>query len=371
MRKAWIWWIAAAAVFLIFGGYRDSNQLEDMFLAQGIGIDASEKEDGIITLTLSGPTFTEGAKEPLQVLSSQGYSVDQALSHMQNKVQQNLSAEHARVLIFGKEAAKSGISRYMDFLIRDPSVRSDMYLVVADGKAEELLRTKLKQDPFIALYLTDMLEKGFKQTRIPRSTLLDVLEALTAKGKDPALPFVGVATGRDSLVLHGIAVFDEDKYAGALLSDEAAAFMLLSNRLSILNVTYESPYEVKETKIFSTIKLYNGKTQKKCTLKGNKVFIDMHFSGEADIVEHATTHPLSPDNIKQEEKAAAQRLEDMMKKAVDKLQKQYKSDALGLGEIVRVQFPAYYKKVKWKDIYPNITIRISADVAIRRTGTVK
>ncbi len=44
---------------------------------------------------------------------------------------------HLRMLVIGEELAKEDIDKHLDFFSRDPEVRTDFYMAVAEGISAE------------------------------------------------------------------------------------------------------------------------------------------------------------------------------------------------------------------------------------------
>ncbi|MDI3508386.1 MAG: spore germination protein [Clostridiales bacterium] len=369
MKRCVIGVAVMLALSLMLTGCWDAKQLQDMYMSYGIGIDTAENQPNMVTVTLTAPTLTEGAKEQLQILSSQGHSIDEAINDMQAKSHQIISVAHDRVLVIGEQAAKNGISEYLDTFVRNPSIRNDMYVTVAKGKAEELLNIQLKQDPFIALYLTQLLEKNRRLSKVPLVTVVDLFGKTIDKDSDPVLPYVEVTKSKDGLIARGIAVFADDKYKGNLLNDGAVVFMMMSNKAKSVNLTYKSFKSTENDDVYSTVNIHGISNDIKCRLNGDKLSIDMKVKGDADLIEHKVTRPLSESDIGREEQALERELISDMNDVMRKLQKEYGSDPLGLGQCVKIEYPDYYNNIDWKSIYPDVDVNISTDININRIGT--
>lgn len=67
------------------------------------------------------------------------------------------------------------------------------------------------------------------------------------------------------------------------------------------------------------------------------------------------------------------KVESLMKKGLKLIQKDLKSDVIGIGNLVYKKNPKYYKKIKdWdQDIFPDIKIKVKSNINISTKGSTK
>ncbi|MDK2991110.1 MAG: hypothetical protein PWP48_343 [Clostridiales bacterium] len=74
--------------------------------------------------------------------------------------------------------------------------------------------------------------------------------------------------------------------------------------------------------------------------------------------------------IAKAEQAVSEELEREIDFMIDKLQKQYKTDALGFGDYMEKHHYKEWKNIEkeWDDIYESMPISVHVDTKIRRVG---
>ncbi len=90
-----------------------------------------------------------------------------------------------------------------------------------------------------------------------------------------------------------------------------------------------------------------------------------YFEAREDTLETAVI-----DEIEQKmEEATRQRSMN----AVNKIQKEFKTDVLGVNKYLRQSHHKLWKEVAkdWEEIFPNIDIDVDVDIKIRRTGLIR
>ena len=139
-----------------------------------------------------------------------------ALFHLRNLLPKRPVWTHVDVIVVGEELARSGLSVPLDFAVRTLRVRDDAWLVVARGRAEDLLRARPPGDALPARGLRRILEQSIGQSMVPRrGTAIDFFSVVEDPGIDPVLPLVTVGP-QQRLSLDGLAVLRKDRLVGAL-----------------------------------------------------------------------------------------------------------------------------------------------------------
>ena len=142
--------------------YKDMNRL--LFFTMG-AIDL--KED---SLELYGETFKgyrgEGEKvgeEKRVVIYGKGKSISEAASEMRNTVNYPVDYAGSKAIILSKALAEHGVADILDIYNRDQKPSLRQYIIVYDGKIEELMSVTMEDEQFLGLYLYELMNTQ-KQT---------------------------------------------------------------------------------------------------------------------------------------------------------------------------------------------------------------
>ena len=213
----------------LYAIYRDVERLRPV---QTLGIDRSA---GRIVVSAAGIDPAGGA--PL-ALCEAGESIDRALVGLQNAFPE---AEpyyaHVEYIVLGREAAEEGILPWLEWLERNPQMRLDTVIFVAQGTAAELVLGASGQD----IGTSDRLESLQREVEsLGEGQVFTVRELASALAERRAGLCGFIRAGdQSSLVKNsdslsvlpaGFAVFKEDRLVDVLGADQVPGVLLLHNR---------------------------------------------------------------------------------------------------------------------------------------------
>ncbi len=260
------------------------------------------------------------------------------------------------VAFFNDEMARKGLNNSVDYLLRDPSIGSRLYMGVVEGSAYELLNS-VNSDKGAGVYLSDLIEHNVQYGNIPQTNLKQFSSSLKSPTYDPFLPMLTLEKGIPSI--KGIAFFDDDKFVESIPITDANIFKMLyqnfnDGQYNLVTDTYKASIQnIDATRKFHV-------TDKKGSIN---VTIDVRLTG---VVREYTKENLTK-NIPSFEKDLKQ---DFKKKA-NKLIKQFQElniDPLGIEEHVRSSIRGYNKK-KFKEKYQTLPIKVKINFKVTESGT--
>ena len=149
MNRLFVMTLIIFIILLSSTGCWNRRELTDIAIASAIGIDKSEMGYQIsVQIINPGQIATAGGQggggtdSPVTTYSEVGETLFETLRKLTKQVPRKIYYSHLRMVVFGEEVAKEGISKSFDFLARDHEMRSDFYIVVArDTTAYNILST--------------------------------------------------------------------------------------------------------------------------------------------------------------------------------------------------------------------------------------
>ncbi|RFB14818.1 Ger(x)C family spore germination protein [Bacillus sp. HNG] len=308
----------------------------------------------------------QGSEKTVWLLDTYGHTIKDAMSNLQQQLAEKLYLGHLQIIVVSDEVAKKGIKDISEFLKRDNEVRRTAWMAVNKKDAAKVLRTAPPLETVPALYLADTLDNAVRFGKLPREYLgnfwIDVLD----KGIDPVLPGVKVINN-DRIMVDGIAYFRGEKMVGLTSPIEIGAFMDMKEKAS---GGYPLSISLDDKSVY-TIQTQERNPKIKVDVKNGIPRATIHVEIDA-IIEEAIDVTLSGDKMKQIEKAANQKMDEVSSELIKELQ-EHGADILGLGARVRAKFGTYWDEEvktdeKWSDIYKDMDIKVTFDYTIRRTG---
>ncbi|WP_310551529.1 Ger(x)C family spore germination protein [Paenibacillus glufosinatiresistens] len=368
-------------------GCWDRHELNELALGVGLGIDKTG--DGYkLTAQVVIPSevavnMNSSGGLPVTVYEESGPTIFEALRKMTIRSPRKVYLAHLQVVILGEELAREGVADFIDFLVRDPEVRGNFYMIVAkDTTAEQTLRilTPLERIPANKLFSSLTVSTNY-YSPTSNVNMMQLLDELLAEGRDPVLTGLMItgdakkgeeANGVKStlpsarLVYKNLAVFRSDKLIGWLDENESKGFNYVTNQIqnSVGHIV------VNGNKI--TTEATNSTTKIRVReVEGRPVF-DIHVQNTVNLADVASPIDVTEKkNLRMIEKKAAEKIVWLMNQAIEAEKTRMHSDFLGLGRAVKQQQPALWLRLGegWNDRLSELDIHCRADVHILLSGS--
>lgn|GEM_PF-802649 len=404
---------------LLFTGCWDYAEYQQIAQIYSLGIDF-EKETNDITVTLQyiSTGKSQGGKISESITgaaySAKGKTIMDALNKLQEATSGKLFFSYLQVLVIGEDAATYILKDTISHTERTPSIRSSVYIIIVPGKAEALISTT---DPFNPVAsgkkirnLLNTYTNGGSTIPVTFHEFIQMMaksgiepvasRVISTGAKNPALQDSSKVLGgtHEDLKFHlenegnfrawGLAAFKKDKFVGWLNDDESLGLSWIkgkkvttykstksaeefnSNNSYSKNVTFNP--DVKDILYFH---ITNSKSKIKVQINDKKPEVHVNLKVEANLRKYYTGEGstyLTPDIIKSMEKKLENSIKSDIMAAIEKGQKEFKTDIFGFGFSLYRQHPKEwhkdYEKI-WDDIFPDVPIEVNVDAKINNTGT--
>lgn len=343
---------------------------------QTLGIDRGEN-GGVVLSVASGANVNGG--EPT-VMSITAPSIETAMEKLQeHSARTPFFFAHTQFLVIGEDAARSGISAYLDYIRHMPLLRSDVRLFLVRGCDAKTLVTGAVDGKYdISDELSSLLLDLEHQNGMQVFSCAEVSRYLMENGASLACAIDAVDTegivfsgsGGLSAVSAGYGVLADGALLGYILGDAARGIDLLSGSLS------GGPIALESESGTVTVQLHDGKT----TLSpvwdaaGNMTGLRAEATVSAEISEvsdpEAAEQPGFSDSIAD---LLARRAENWLRETLD-FSSTLGADFLSLGERLERQNARRFRAMPraWSETLPLLRYDFCVKVEItggHKTGT--
>ncbi|MGG1675367.1 Ger(x)C family spore germination protein [Neobacillus sp. NRS-1170] len=337
-----------------------TNIVNEINLIQGVGYDFAEKKD--IKGTIVFPIINKDKTSSSEVKTAFGESSKELRTKLSNETRFRLVSGQLRLALYGKTLAQKGLNDFVDTLNRDPSIGSLVQMAIVDGDANELLKMKKYKSENISIYLQEMLDQNMEYGRLPRTDLQTFLFQLFQIGQDPYLPLIKKVDS--NIQITGLAIFNYDQYVTSISLEDLFIFkgLLDQNRNGINRFILENSDKV-------VLETLNSNTKYKVKIVNGRPEFSIHLKMKTKLQEFA---PSEKQRQAFDKKKYQKQVEQKLEKSALKLITQFKNhqvDPLGLGAKYKEHYRGFNEK-QWKKYYPNVKVRVIADVDIQQTGIV-
>lgn len=374
MKKCLIIIIALVAIFLT--GCWDVIEINERIFVTAIGIDLNEdpniENEYLVTYVypnIASIKKGESQKEAKFMKSTVAKTPFDGSRQLTTRLDKPLFFRHMKVIVIGEELLKKPdkIKEFFDGLGRDPRINRKVQIVVAQGKAKDVLSTKTEQELVVGGYLNSMLRNKKVASRFSAQTFSDIMEDLQVSDVSMAPRAV---PKKDEFKLFGSAIIKDYKLIGWLGEYEnSLVAMVKGNFISdIIDIYY------KDTVVSYVIS--NAICKKDVRLDNEDINVDINIFTEGYLQEYkyeGETNAFDQEFLKTVEKRVKYKIEKDLEKIIGDIQNKYNADILCIGEHISKFEPDLWKEIEedWDEIFPTLNINVHADVKIRRTGLTK
>jgi len=367
-------------ITLLFGCL-DGRELSELEIVVGIGIDSADDPDSIkltaqvvnvSQLGLSGSGGDPDSK-PYWNAATTGTTIFEAIRQITYKTGNRLFVPHCEVVIYSKDVAKQGLYKHLDFFLRAIEMRLTSFILIAEGKAGEVLDAKPQTEELPAVNIYNLVKSYGFTSHLYDVTLKEFSSRLISEATAPVAPLIKVVQegeNKDVQVM-GLAVFKEDKMIDELNMDETRGLLWVINEVKSGVLIVPTPEE-SGVAVFE-IETAKGKVKPEITDDG-KIIMHIDIKLQANLSEQTTAEKLARPEIF--EKLQDNMSEVVVQEIMSAYEKSSKtgSDIFGFGDMIHKKYnKKWHEQLEedWEEIYKTIEFDIKVDSKITKTNLLK
>lgn len=387
--------IVIAALLLagltVLPGCWSKKELNELAVVMALGIDHDREGYAVSAQVMNSSEVGSQQRSsigssPVITYTAVGKTIPDALQRMLELTPRMLYLSHLRVLVFGEDMARRGVSDALDFISRNRQLRTDFYILVAKGmRATDILQvvTPFEHIPANSLY-SSILVSNKKSAAMGKITLQQFITEMDRSGSNPVLSGVEIQgprqTGNDLdnvrrikpetiLKNAGLAVFVKDRLVGWLGESGSKSANYVLNKVEMTAGNVPCPgggiigVEITNAKSAFDVKLARD---------GRPEFL-VRLKLDANINAAQCNLDLSkPSNVEDIEKKLASKLTTNVERNIQDIQRKYGADIFGLGEALHRKYPKVWNNYRghWEDSFRTMKVQVLSEVKIRRIGSV-
>ncbi len=343
--------------FILSGCY-DYNELNDLAIISGVGIDY-EDDNYVVTyeiLSTKKSGETSGATSTYTV-SSKGKTITEAFLKNGNLMDKVPYYDHVDIVLISEEVAKNYFKDVAEFIIRGSQFRNEIYLCVAkDAKAKDIIKTTTKEKPIASTFITDLLEHSSDSSSAGYyEPFTKTLNKIITKGEDALAPVFSLK--EKEIVLKGMAIFKDFNLQTIITNDEASIVNLLNN-FKTTAILFEH-YCNKDNK--TVVSIYQSNIDIKPTNKEVKITGSLYGRIYQDSCGYNLKETKSYEELQKIfTKVITKKMDNILN-----IMKTYESNALNIGKL-------YYNKyrIEAPNLWMKQNITYDLNLKINKKGLI-
>ena len=319
-------------------------------------IDPDQPGKMIEVTKIDGVTLTREAREKVRLSTSK-----------------KLEAGMLQNYLISSELATSGINDLISIFERVADNPIQPYLVIVDGSPRELLSSirefKNKSKP--AVYLKELIDNGVESSYIPDTRIYSYDINYFSGAIDSILPMIKLKS--EEVEITGSALFHKDKMVDSINTRQTSMLLALMGKMKITEYICKTinNMDINSNELNGVaVLLKHPKRKIKVTLDNGRPIVNISLSFKSTCNEGKWELDFKNQEIKTniESKIAANIRDDCML-VLDECQKSG-SDPIGIGDILRANYPDYWDKTTWLDAYQNTIFKVDVKVHVDSHGLI-
>jgi spore germination protein KC len=364
-------------VSLLMTGCYNYNELNDIAIVSGLGIDMENNNFKISALVANGQSLDTNSKEgnaQPTLITGTGSNFTEAIKDIESKSARELYTGHLNIVIINEKVAKERLYDIIDPLFRNPETLKKYYIILSkDTTSENILKTlspleTLPAENTSLNIVTSKRNLGYSNEVFLSNFIYKILN----KGIEPVLPTIileGNIEGADNiedlksskvdttLKMSTLALFKDYNLVGFADINESKGINIVNNEIDSLTITNKCNNDKYIVTQIDNIK-------SKIKIKSNKE-INIKIKTTGSINETNCKLDLQNDKvIKNINKTVEKNIKKIINKGIKKA-KELDSDVFGFGNKI-------YKKYRYLDYdFRNLKINIDVDVDLKTKGSLE
>jgi spore germination protein KC len=376
--RKWLLILLMAIASLTVIGCWNRRELDTLAIVTAVGLDKS-KEDGIITATfqimkpseIKAPSSGSGGKG-VWILTSTGYTVFEAIRNATMQSSRKLFLSQNKVLVIGEEMARSGVAPLLDLFNRDSEPRRLTWLLIAKGKAGDIIHAEHEQEKIPAKAIEGMVTSSSVTSMAVKVNLSDFFKDLSDPVTNPVASRIEMINEESSenkkMRVTGAAVFKKDKLMGFLDRPETRGLNWILGKVKSGIIIVKSPKEENKNVALEIIRASSKIIPE---IQDGEVVITIEIKEEGNLAEQVSRVELTTTEMFQVlEQRKAQVIKKEVESVLKKAQMEWETDVFGFGQAVHRKYPREWKELqgRWHDVFPEIKVQVKIDAKLRTGG---
>ena len=373
---------------LLLSGCWNYNELNNLAIISGVSID-KEEDNYVMTYMISnssqGDSKSNSNQASTVLYEGKGSTLTSASENINQKLPKTPYLGHTEVIVISEEIAESDMINVMDFFLRNPESRKEIYVLISkEVKAKDTLSILTPLESFPSENIKSNIQASENQIATTYTIKYsEFLSNLIEQGIEPTLGVIEVEgnikegqsqesndkSKQDAeILLERTAIFKNDKLIYITDSKESTAINTINKYLNNIYIETKCDNE----KIVTNITSIDIKSDVK--VNNNKVNITINANGIGSLIEVNCKRDLEDTKIINEiKKDIDNELKNFLSKGIN-IAKVYKTDIFGFGNMLYKNNPKYWNKIKdnWnEEILPNIDIKINTNIDLANKGSLQ
>jgi len=339
------------------------QMVEELEIPIGVGFDITKASSITYNkVPIIVYSFEEGGRVSSNVLMGTGLSIGETRETRQLKSSRKFLLGLTRIIVYSEESARDGLRNNIDVLVNNPEINDRALCVICKGKAEDMLKYKVKGVPSSADYIYGMVKNSNQFNFMSMQyTIMDMVVRVDAEGRNVILPYIEIT--EDGIEITGTAIFRGDRMVGkADIRESRVINLLKEDKVKGIITIQKNSKEYIDCYVQSKRKV-------KCERKDGNYKFTINLNLKGKVVNNSLYNKLNSDvkTLKALEEDMKKTAEKMCEEYINKIKCEYKADVLDLGRMAVAKY-GRGTGTDWNSVICNSIIEVKVNFKVDTEG---
>ena len=370
--------VIAGALCSLLTGCWDYRAINTRSAVTGIGFDPVPGTPDKMRITIQVPILsqsagsstsssTPGTNDAFENISTEAYSVSEALRSLQTQMNRQPDIAELRIIVFNAKLSPQMMDTAVAQLIRVPTINRLARVVTTPDNTQEVFGVKGTDTTPMGFLdqAFNMSEQGYVVSR----ELWQYWRDATQVGVVPVVPIVTASSTNggngNRLTTAGVYVYLNNQISFTLTRKQTLYVNFLTG--NVKNMALDVPVQSGEAALTNV----SVNSRLRCFSQGNHVVLydRVSISGTLAKVPSATPKPIPPTDLNWLQDEVSKYLAEQLMETIQTLQ-QHRADVIGFGRIYLQHHPEEEAKLKaqWGEVFQHAKPQIVVQVRISSKG---
>ncbi|WP_377890203.1 Ger(x)C family spore germination protein [Alkalihalobacillus sp. R86527] len=378
MKRTWLFTNLCMIVVLLSACW-DSNEIEDVGLIIGIGLDYGQNEEFsmthqyVVPNNIQGMQGSQGTGQPFQNLTLEGNSFFEIIRENSLETDRPPNFTHLKSLVLSEKLIEEeSVRKLISFFLRDHEFRRTVAVFTTKENVATIMDVEPTKEIFPAVQIKELTQNNNKSLEILENTKFSDLSKSVSEDVSFVIPEIEINKNR--IRLSGAAIISDEnfKLAGWLDSKEVQGLKWITNTVkggivTLYDKTNKNPDE------HVVLEISKSNTHIHPSMEKGELKVDVSINTTVRLGEdwHIERDVFKPGWNKEITRDAEKQIKQSTENIIQLAQEEYELDFLNISNWVRIKEPAFYEKHKkdWNSTFREVPITVKVKVDVDGYGT--
>ncbi|MFM9281580.1 Ger(x)C family spore germination protein [Paenibacillus jiagnxiensis] len=360
-----------SGALMLTSGCWSKHELVEMGFVLGVALDEDKDNQIELTTQIYRPRGEALSADQSTInIKAKNKTVMEAVRDIPIHLGRKSQWSHMRIIIVSEKLARSqDIGKLLDFFYRDHETRGDVQVMIAGGRADDVLMLRPQVEKSTS---QELLRANRISHSVSGKTLVTTLLQLGIQARNAHLDgFVSylydVTPKQEVFSNAGLALTKMGKMVGVLSPKKTQGLAMLRNEFESGIISFSCPGKKRQTETLEVLKL---KTKLKISwMEGKPSGVTAYTDVDAAISELKCSYVRTPEDEKKLVKAAERQIRQTMLASYHELQKN-QIEAIGIANQIYRKYPQTWAVLKenWDYQFSKLPLQVNVKVRLTTPG---